>query len=121
MKPRGKQRLTHPQTGTRARDQSCQSWQSSSYWWRLEQETWTGKCKDPNSDRYLFPSEEAFDNAADDLEIIAVSKCSIDLLPQKEAVRTNLQPFEQETEPLAKGWCVKMDDEAHQLDEQNSH
>ena len=30
------------------------------------------------------------------------------LLPQKEAVRAGLQPFRQETEPLAKIWCVKM-------------
>ena len=31
------------------------------------------------------------------------------LLPQKEVVRTDLQPFEQETQPLAKIWCVKME------------
>ena len=33
------------------------------------------------------------------------------LLPQKEVVRTDLQPFRQETEPLAKIWCVKMEDD----------
>ena len=58
--------------------------------------------QDPDSDRYLIPVERVFDNAADDLETIAVSKRSISLLPQKEVVRTDLQPFEQETQPLAK-------------------
>ena len=53
--------------------------------------------QDPDSDRYLIPSERVFDNAAEDLETIAVSKRSISLLPQKEVVRTDLQPFEQET------------------------
>ena len=62
--------------------------------------------QDPDSDRYLIPSERIFDNAADDLETIAVSKRSISLLPQKEVVRTDLQPFKQETQPLAKIWCV---------------
>ena len=42
------------------------------------------------------------------------------LLPQKEVVRTDLQPFRQETQPLAKIWCVKMEDDTHQLDEMNS-
>ena len=76
--------------------------------------------QDPDSDRYLVPSERVFDNAADDLETIAVSKRSMSLLPQKEAVKTDLQPFRQETEPLAKVWCVKMEDDAHQPDELNS-
>ena len=49
--------------------------------------------QDPDSDRYLLPGESFFDNAADDLETIAVSKLSISLLPQKEVVRTDLQPF----------------------------
>ena len=57
--------------------------------------------QDPDSDRYLIPSERVFENAADDLETIAVSKRSISLLPQKEVVRTDLQPFKQETQPLA--------------------
>ena len=56
--------------------------------------------QDPYSDRYLVHSETVFDNAADDLETIAVSKRSMSLLPQKEVVRTDLQPFRQETEPL---------------------
>ena len=77
--------------------------------------------QDPDSDRYLYPSEIVFDNADDDLEMIAVSKCSTRLLPQKEAVRTDLQPFKEETDPLAKTWCVKMKNDAHQPDELNSH
>ena len=76
--------------------------------------------QDPDSDRYLIPSERVFDNAADDLETIAVSKRSMSLLPQKEAVRTDLQPFQQETQPLAKIWCVKMAEDTHQPNELNS-
>ena len=76
--------------------------------------------QDPDSDRYLIPSERVFDNAADDLETIAVSKRSISLLPQKEVVRTDLLPFEQETQPLAKIWCVKMEEDTHQPNELNS-
>ena len=55
--------------------------------------------QDSDSDRYLVPSERVFDNAADDLKTKAKSKRSMSLLPQKEAVRTDLQPFRQETEP----------------------
>ena len=76
--------------------------------------------QDPDSDRYLIPSERIFDNAADDLETIAVSKRSISLLPQKEVVRTDLQPFKQETQPLAKIWCVKMEEDTHQPNELKS-
>ena len=76
--------------------------------------------QDPDSDRYLIPSERVFDNAADDLETIAVSKHSIILLPQKEVARTDLQPFKQETQPLAKIWCVKMEEDTHQPNELNS-
>ena len=75
--------------------------------------------QDPDSDRYLIPNERIFDNAADDLETIAVSKRSMSLLPQKEVVRTDLQPFKQETQPLAKIWCVKMEDDTHQPNEMN--
>ena len=74
----------------------------------------TPQYQDPDSDCYLIPSERVFDNAADDLETIAVSKRSISLLPQKEVVRTDLQPFKQETQPLAKIWCVKMEEDTHQ-------
>ena len=76
--------------------------------------------QDPDSDRYLIPSERVFDNAADYLETIAVSKRSISLLPQKEVVRTDLQPFKQETQPLANIWCVKMEEDTHQPNELNS-
>ena len=75
--------------------------------------------QDPDSDRYLIPSERVFDNAADDLETIAVSKRSISVLPQKEVFRTDLQPFKQETQPLAKIWCVKMEEDTHQPNEMN--
>ena len=77
--------------------------------------------QDPDSDCYLFPSEKAFDNATDDLEMIAVSKRSMSLLMQKEAVRNDLEPFKQETKPLAKIWYVNMEDDAHQPIELNSH
>ena len=63
--------------------------------------------QDPDSVHYRRPGERVFDNAADDLETIAVSKRSISLLPQKQVVRTDLQPFEQETQPLAKIWCIR--------------
>ena len=76
--------------------------------------------QDPDSDRYLIPGERVFDNAANDLETMAVSKRSMSLLPQKEVVRTDLQPFEQETQPLAKIWCVKMGEDTHQPNELNS-
>ena len=46
--------------------------------------------QDPESDRYLIPGERVFDNAADDLETIAVSKHSISLFPQKVVVRIDL-------------------------------
>ena len=76
--------------------------------------------QDPDSDRYLIPGERVYDNAADDLETKAVSKRSMSLLPQKEVVRTDLQPFEQETQPLAKIWCVKMEEDTNQPNELNS-
>ena len=76
--------------------------------------------QDPDSDRYLIPGERVFDNAADDLETIAVSKRSKSLLPQKEVVRSDLQPFKQDTQPLAKIWCVKMEEDTHQPNELNS-
>ena len=76
--------------------------------------------QDPDSDCYLIPSKRVFDHAADDLETIAVSKRSICLLPQKEVVRINLQPFKQDTQPLEKIWCVKMEEDTHQPNEVNS-
>ena len=41
------------------------------------------------------------------------------LLPQKKAVRVNLEPFEQKTKPLAKIWFGQMKDDAHQPSELN--
>ena len=76
--------------------------------------------QDPDSDRYLIPGERVFDNAADDMETIAVLKRSMSMLPQKEVVRTDLQPFELETQPLARIWCVKMQEDTHQPNELNS-
>ena len=78
--------------------------------------------QDPDSDRYLVRSERVFDKASDHLEMVAVSKRSMSLLPQKEAVRTDLQlTFRQETVPMAKTWCFKIEDDAHhQPDELNS-
>ena len=38
-------------------------------------------------------------------------------MPRKEVVRTDLQPFKQETQPLAKIWCVKMEEDTHQPDD----
>ena len=52
---------------------------------------------------------------------IAVSNCSMSFLPQEEAVRIDLEPFKQDTEPLAKVWCIKMEDDAHQPDKMKSH
>ena len=56
-------------------------------------------------------------DAADDVETIAVSKRSISLLPQKEVVKTDRQPFKQETQSLAKFWYVKMEKDTHQPNE----
>ena len=76
--------------------------------------------QDPDSDRYLMPGGRVFDNAADDMETKAASKPSMSLLSQKEVVTTDLQPFEHETQPLAKIWCVKMEEDTHQPKELNS-
>ena len=46
--------------------------------------------QDSDSDCYLFPKEKVFVNAVDDWEMIAVSKRSMSLLPQKEALRIEL-------------------------------
>ena len=73
--------------------------------------------QDPDSDRHLFRWEKTW---ADDLEMIAVSKRSMSLLPQKELVRSDLEPFKQETKPLANIWCVRMESDAYKSDELNS-
>ena len=79
--------------------------------------------QDPDSDCYLIPGERVFDNAADDLETIAVSKRSISFFATKrgkEVARTDPQPFRPGTQPLAKTWIVKMDDDTHQPNVLNS-
>ena len=53
--------------------------------------------------------------------MIAVSKRSVSLLPQKEALRIELEPFKQETKPFAKIWFVDMEDDTHQPDELRNH
>ena len=75
--------------------------------------------QDPDGDRDLSWSGRVFDNAAIDLKVTAVSKRPMSLLPQKKAVRVNLEPFEQETKPLAKIWFGKMKDDAYQPSELN--
>ena len=40
-----------------------------------------------------------------------VSKRSMSLLPKKEAVRVDLEPFKQATKPLATNWWVRMEDD----------
>ena len=70
--------------------------------------------QDPEIDQDLFSSEIVFDNAGDDLDMIAISKRSRSLLPQEEAVRIDLEPFEQETKQLEKLWRFKTEDDAHQ-------
>ena len=53
------------------------------------------------------------DNAADELELIAVSKRPTRLLPHGTVVCTNMEPYVQEATPLKKIWCVKLMDDAH--------
>ena len=49
-----------------------------------------GDASRSDSHRYLFPKEKIFVNAVDDLEMIAVSKRAMSLLPQKQALRIEL-------------------------------
>ena len=70
--------------------------------------------QDPYRDRYTSDEEATVvDNAADELELIAVSKRPTRLLPHGTVVRTNLEPSVQEATPLKKIWCVKLMDNAH--------
>ena len=70
--------------------------------------------QDPVKDRYTFDEEgTVVDNAADDLELVAMSKRPIRLLPHGTVVRTNLEPSVQEATPLKKIWCVKLMVDAH--------
>ena len=73
--------------------------------------------QDPDRDRYTSDEEgTVVDNAADELELIAVSKRPTRLLPHGTVVRTNLEPSVQEATPLKKIWCVKLIDDAHALE-----
>ena len=70
--------------------------------------------QDPDRDRYTSDEEgTVVDNAADELELIAVSKRATRLLPHGTVDRTNLEPSVQEATPLKKIWCVKLMDDAH--------
>ena len=70
--------------------------------------------QDPVRDRYTSDEEgTVVDNAADEFELIAVSKRPTRLLPHGTVVRTNLDPSVQEATPSKKIWCVKLMDDAH--------
>ena len=70
--------------------------------------------QDQDRDRYTSDEEgTVVDNAADELELIAVLKRPTRLLPHGTVVRTNLEPSVQEATPLKKIWCVKLMDDAH--------
>ena len=70
--------------------------------------------QDPDRDRYTSDVEGTLvDNAADELELIAVTKRPTRLLSHGEVVRTNLEPSVHEATPLKKIWCVKLMDDAH--------
>ena len=69
--------------------------------------------QEPDRDRYTSDEEgTVVDNAADELELIAVSKRPTRLLPHATFVRTNLDPSVQEATPLKK-ICVKLMDDDH--------
>ena len=70
-------------------------------------------------DNHLSASEKILDNVADALEKSVVPKHSMGLLPQKEVVMVDLVSFEQDTRPLAKIWCVKLENDAHRRKELN--
>ena len=70
--------------------------------------------QDPDRDRYTSDEEgTVVENAADELELIAVSKRPTRLLPHGTVVRTNLEPSLQEATSLKKILCVKLMDDAH--------
>ena len=61
--------------------------------------------QDPDRDRYTSDEEgSVVDNAADKLELLAVSKCPTILLPHGTVVRTNVEPSVQEATLLKKIW-----------------
>ena len=70
--------------------------------------------QEPDRDRYTSDEEgTVVDNAADELELTALSKRSIRLFPHATVVHTNLEPLEQDATPLKKIWCDKMMDATH--------
>ena len=70
--------------------------------------------QDPDRDRYTSDEEgTVVDNAAEELELIAVSKRPTRLLPHGTVVRTILEPYVQEAIPWKKIWCVKLMDDDH--------
>ena len=70
--------------------------------------------QDTDRDRYTSDEEgTVVDNAADELELIAVSKRSTRLLPHGTVVRTKLEQSVQEAAPLKKIRCVKLMNDAH--------
>ena len=69
--------------------------------------------QDPDRDRYTSDEEgTVVDNAADELELKAVSKSPTRLLSHATVVRTNLEPLKQDATPSKKTWCVEMMDNA---------
>ena len=69
--------------------------------------------QDPDRDRYTSDEEgTVVDNAADELELIAVLKRPTRLLPHGTVVCTNLEPSVQEATPSKKIWCVRLMDDA---------
>ena len=70
--------------------------------------------EDLDSDKYTSAERSTVVNqAADELELIAVSKRLTELFSHAAVVRTTLEALEQETESLQKIWCVKMMDDVH--------
>ena len=68
--------------------------------------------QDPDRDRYTFDEEgTVVDNAADELELIAVSKCPTRLLPHGRPYQSGA--ICAKSTPLKKIWCVKLMDNAH--------
>ena len=78
--------------------------------------------QDPDRDRYTSDEEgTVVGNAADELELIAVSKRPTRLLPHGTIVRTNLEPSVQEATPMKKIWCVNLMDDAHAPEIMSGH
>ena len=70
--------------------------------------------QDPDRDRYSSDEEgTVIDSAADELDLIAVSKRPTMSLLYATVVRTNLESSMQETKPLKKISCFKLMDDVH--------